>query len=52
MGRIEEKMNDICQWASFQKQTTVILGDLNMNQLKPNYGGGKIFTKHIFNKCS
>lgn len=36
-------MNDICQWASFQKQATVILGDLNINQLKPTYGEGKIF---------
>ena len=52
IGRVEEKMNNICQWVSFQKQTTVIIGDLNMNRLKPNYGGGKIFTRRNLNKCS
>ena len=36
-------MNDICQWACFQKPTVVILGDLNMNILKANRGEGKIF---------
>lgn len=42
MRRVEEELNDLCQWASFQKQTIVILGDLNTNRMKPNYGEGKI----------
>ena len=31
-------MNDICKWACFQRQTVVILGDLNMNTLRANSG--------------
>lgn len=37
-------MNDICKWACFQRQTVVILGDLNMNTLRANSGEGKILS--------
>ena len=40
--RVEEEINDICLWASFQKQSVVIVGDLNMDRLKPNHREGKI----------
>ena len=42
LQRVEEEINDICQWASFQKQSVVILGDLNMDRLRPEHGEGKI----------
>ena len=40
----QEEMNDICKWACFQRQTVVILGDLNMNTLRANSGEGKILS--------
>ena len=36
LQKVEEEINDICQPASFQKQTIVIVGDLNMARLKPD----------------
>ena len=38
LQKVEEEINDICQWASFQKQTIVIVGDLNMERLRPAEG--------------
>lgn len=34
--RVEDQMNDICQWACPRKQSIDILGDLNMERLVPN----------------
>ena len=44
LQNVEEEINDICQRASFQKQTIVIVGDLNMDRLKPDSTEGKILT--------
>ena len=38
----EEELNDICMFASIQKQTFIIAGDLNMNRLKPECKEGNI----------
>ena len=40
--KLEEEINDICHWACFQKQWVVIIGDLNMDRMRPNNGEGKI----------
>ena len=42
LQKVEEEINDIYQWACFQKQTVVILGDLNMDRMQPEHGEGKI----------
>ena len=42
MQNVQEEMNDLCQWACHQKQTIVVLGDLNMDRLNPDRGEGKI----------
>ena len=39
---VEQELNDIVMWASLQKQSVVLLGDLNMDRLRPNEGEGKI----------
>lgn len=44
LQKVEEEINDICQRASFQKQTIVIVGDWNMDRLKPDSTEGKILT--------
>ena len=45
LQKVEDEINDICQWASFQKQTIVIVGDyLNMDRLRPDSAEGKILT--------
>ena len=44
LQKVEEEINDICHWASFQKQTIVIVGDLNMDRLRPDSAEGKILT--------
>ncbi|XP_028405238.1 uncharacterized protein LOC114527742 [Dendronephthya gigantea] len=40
--KVEEELNHICQWACFQKQNVVILGDLNLDRLKLDHAEGKI----------
>ncbi|PFX14361.1 hypothetical protein AWC38_SpisGene21486 [Stylophora pistillata] len=42
--KVEEEINDICQWLCFRKQTIVIVGDLNMDRLRPDSAEGKILT--------
>lgn len=42
LERVEEELNDICLWASLQKQTVVITGDLNLNRLRPQQKEGRI----------
>ena len=44
LQRVEEGINDICQWASFRKQTVVIVGDLSMYRFRPDSAEGKILT--------
>ena len=39
---VEEELNDICMWASIQKQNPIITVDLNMNRLKPECKEGNI----------
>ena len=40
--RREEDRNELCTWASLQKQFVVIIGDLNLNRLRPDLREGKI----------
>ena len=42
LQRVEEEMNDICQWVCLRKQSVVILGDLNTDRQTPYCGEGKI----------
>ena len=42
LQRIEEELNDICLLPFFQKQTTIMMGDLNMDRLKLHEREGKI----------
>ena len=39
---MEREMNDIVMWAGLQKQSVVLVGDLNMDRLKPAERLGKI----------
>ena len=40
--RLEEELNDICTFASLQKQFVIVLGDLNLDRLRPERREGKI----------
>jgi exonuclease III len=40
---VEQEINDIVMWASLKKQFVIVMGDLNMDRLKPNDREGKIF---------
>ena len=42
LQNVEEEMNDLFQWSCLQKQGIVILGDLNMDRLKPGQGEEKM----------
>lgn len=42
LQRVEEEINDVCLWASFQKQTVVIIANLNIDRLKLNKREEKI----------
>lgn len=39
---VEEELNHICQWAWFQKQSVIILGDLNLDRLRLDRAEGKL----------
>jgi len=39
---VEEELNHICQWACFQKQSVIILGDLNLDILILDRAEGKL----------
>lgn len=39
---VEQEINDIVMWASLQKQSVILMGDLNMDRLRPNEREGKI----------
>ena len=40
--RLEEELNDICTFASLQNQFIIVLGDLNLDRLRPERREGKI----------
>lgn len=40
--RLKEELNNICSWATLQRQSTNIMGDLNLNRLRPDQREGKI----------
>ena len=42
LQKVEEELNHICQWAYFQKQSVVILGDLNLDRMRLDRTEGKI----------
>lgn len=37
-----EELNNICNWAAFHNKTVILLGDLNLDRLKPNTKEGKL----------
>lgn len=39
---LEDELYHICNWAALQKQAYVLLGDLNLDRLKPNRAEGKL----------
>ena len=40
--RLEDELNELCTWASLQKQFVIITGDLNLNRQRPDQRQGKI----------
>ena len=40
--RLQDELNELCTWASLQKQFGIITGDLNINRLRPDQREGKI----------
>ena len=42
LERVEEELNDVCMWASLEKQTLILSGDLNLDRLKPESREGRI----------
>ena len=41
---VENELSDICNWASVQNNFIVILGDLNLDGLRPDKREGKLLT--------
>ena len=39
---LEKELLEICSWISLQKQFIIIMGDLNLNKLRPRDKEGKI----------
>ena len=40
--RLEDEFNELCTWASLEKQFVMVTGDLNLNRLRPDQREGKI----------
>ena len=40
--QLEDELNGICTWASLQKDSVTILGDLNLDRLRPDKSEGKL----------
>ena len=40
--QLEEELNHICNWANLQRQSIVVLGDLNLDRLRPTSNEGKL----------
>ena len=39
---LEEELHHICNWAALQKQAYMIIGDLNLDRLRPDKVEGKL----------
>ena len=39
---LEDELSDICNWASLQKRIVTVIGDLNLDRLRPNRSEGKL----------
>ena len=39
---LEKELHEICSWISLQRQFFIIMGDLNLNKLRPGEKEGKI----------
>ena len=39
---LEDELSHICNWASLQKGTVAVIGDLNLDRLRPNRSEGKL----------
>ena len=42
LAMVEDKLNDISMWAALKKQALIIIGDLNLDRLRPDRREGKI----------
>lgn len=40
--QLEEELNHICNWANLQRQSIVLLGDLNLDRLRSTSNEGKL----------
>ena len=40
--KLESELSSICNWAAFQSKTVIVLGDLNLDRLKPGTKEGKV----------
>ena len=40
--KVEEELNSICMWATMERKSVIIMGDLNLDRLKPDRKEGKI----------
>ena len=39
---LEDELSHICNWASLQKVIVAVIGDLNLDRLRPNRSEGKL----------
>ena len=39
---LENKLSDVCNWASLQSNSVVVIGDLNLDRLRPDKPEGKV----------
>lgn len=39
---LENELSDICNWANLQSNSVVVLGDLNLDRLRPEKREGKL----------
>ena len=40
--QLEDELNHICNWANLQRQSIAVLGDLNLDRLRPTSNEGKL----------
>ena len=50
-SKLEDELNSLCMWAELQKQTVILMGDLNLNRMDTNKREGKllIYLEESFN---
>ena len=41
-SKLEDELNSLCMWAELQKQTVILMGDLNLNRMDTNKREGKL----------